>query len=349
MDSSSAVVGAGERFGVVDVFGIRGFILASCALLPLTGCGSGPTRPAQRPNDIARPADPARLGTLDVVWWMLPPAPASTPTADNPARLDLVLAKYQSNDTGLSDEQLIAWRDNGLRVLAVPTSEIESIRKALNASGPIEHQVLAQSGTWKAAYKGPSWTGPATLQLDNGPLELPAGALRAMVRSWLVPMQASASAPDSLSPRLSSASSAAMQIELALQHLESRKRVSEFQAALAIDVPKTLNDEGLVFWRLALSGTLRAGQSYLIVPVEPGAEWKAGILDRLAEQGAAKVADGAPGAPTGIAGPALPAPPSLGEALLSDAVRGRSDRRFILVLTPNVPERFELLPGGVGP
>lgn len=332
---------------MVDMLGIRGLILASCALLPLVGCGNGPSRPAQRPTDTTRPADtatPNKLGTLDVVWWMLPPPSASAPPAKNPARLDLILAKYQSNDTGLSDDQLRAWRDNGLRLLAIPTSDLESIRTALRASGPIEHQLLAQSGTWKAAYNGPAWTAPATLQLDNGPLELPAGALRAMVRSWLVPVQASTPATDSPNPRLSSTSSAAMQIELALQHQESRRPVSDFQAALAIDAPKTLNDEGLVFWRLALSGTLPAGQSYLIVPADPSAEWKASVLDRLVEQGAAKVAAGAPAAPATVAGPAFPAPPTLGEALLSDAVRGRSDRRFILVLTPNVPDRFELLP-----
>jgi hypothetical protein len=312
---------------------VRWAILAMCAMSILSGCGGSSMRAGPGSTESPRPVDPAKAGTLDVSWWLLPNA--TSPNADDSARLERVLGTYQSNDTGMPDEPIRLWRENGLRVIAVPTSEVEGIRAALRASGPVEHQVLAPSGMWKSAYKGPAWTGSAWLRLDNGPLELPPGALRAMVRSWLVPV---AGGP--------TASAAALQVELALQHQESLRRVSEFQAALAIDTPKTLNDEGLVFWRLALGGLLRAGRSYLIVPVEPGVEWKSSVLDRLAEQGAAKVADGASVVPTAIAGPALRAPPTLGEALLSDAVRGRPDRRYVLVLTPNVPERFELLPSG---
>lgn len=293
-------------------------------------------RAGPRAVDLTRSVDPAKAGTLDVSWWVLPSE--ASPNADDSARLERVLGTYQSNDIGLPDEQIRLWRENGLRVIAVPTSAVEDIRTALQASGPVEQQVLAQSGTWKSAYKGPAWTGSAMLRLDNGPLELPAGALRAMVRSWLVPIAGSPTA-----------SGAALQFEFALQHQETRRPVSEFQAALAIDAPKTLNDDGLVFWRLTLGGMLHAGWSYLIVPVEPGVEWKSSVLDRLAEQGAAKVADGTGVGPTAIAGPALRAPPTLGEALLSDAVRGRPDRRYVLVLTPNVPERFELLPSRIGP
>jgi len=354
---------------------VRWSILAMCAMPILSGCGGSSMRAGPRAVEAPRSIDPAMAGTLDVSWWVLPNETGSD--ADDSSRLERVLGAYQSHDLGVPDEQIRLWRENGLRVIAVPTNEVEDLRMALQASGPVEQQVLAQSGTWKSAYKGPAWTGSALLRLDNGPLELPAGALRAMVRSWLVPVQASvtktpaareeegpgstgAAAPVSgeraprprvaaaPAPHVSSASVAALQFEVALQHQETRRPVSEFQAALAIDTPKTLNDDGLVFWRLTLGGLMRAGWSYLIVPVEPGVEWTSSALDRLAEQGAAKVAEGTGAGPTAIAGPALRAPPTLGDALLSDAVRGRPDRRYVLVLTPNVPERFELLPSGAG-
>ncbi len=355
---------------------VRWSMVAMCAMPILSGCGGTSMRAGPRGVEAPRSIDPAKAGTLNVSWWVLPNEPSQV--AEDSSRLERVLGTYQSRDLEVPDEQIRLWRENGLRVIAVPTNEVEEIRTALRASGPVEQQVLAQSGTWKSAYRGPAWTGSALLRLDNGPLELPAGALRAMVRSWLVPVPASANkttvaregeepastpvaAPVSgewaprprvaaaPAPQLSPASAAALQFELALQHQETRRPVSEFQAALAIDTPKTLNDDGLVFWRLTLGGRLRAGWSYLIVPVEPGVEWKSSALDRLAEQGAAKVGEGTGVGPGAIAGPALRAPPTLGEALLSDAVRGRPDRRNVLVLTPNVPERFELLPSAMGP
>lgn len=330
---------------------------ALCVLPVIAGCGGPSTRVASNATDASGPVGAAKLGTLEVSWWAMPPVAASlgglgsaaaAVNTDPAPHLEVVLGKYERNDTGLPAEQLLAWRANGLRVIAVPTNELESIRASLHASGPVEHQLLAQSGMWKPAYKGPGWTGQATLQLDNGPLSLPAGALRAMVRSWLVPIPAIAESPEDqtaeAAARVAGSPRAGMQFEFALQHVETRRPVSEFQAALAIDTRKTLNDEGLVFWRLALNGTLMAGWSYLIVPVDPGAEWKVGALDRLAEQGAAKITEGVSSSSTNIAGPALPTPPTLGASLLSNVLRGGTDRQFILVLTPNVPERFELMP-----
>lgn len=314
---------------------VRWCIVAASAATLLAGCGRSTTR-AGATNGPTAAVDATKVGTLDVSWWMLPPTPATLTSPQTTPRVDLILGKYLSNDTGLPEEQIKVWRENGLRVVAIPTAELEAVRTSLGASGPIEQQTLAQSGNWKSAYKGPAWLAGTTLRLDNGPLELPPGALRAMVRSWLVPIVASPGAEGQ-----AARSSAAMQFELAFQHQETRRPASEFQAALAIETPKTLSDEGLVFWRLELSGLLRAGRSYLIVPDEPSAEWKSSVIDRMVELGTLKTNQGAV-APA-AAGPEFPLAPTLGEAILSDAARGRPDRRSILVLTPNVPDHFELL------
>lgn len=310
--------------------------LVALLVLALAAC-------AARRADTNPAAPSSAAQGLEVAWWVV-----RQPTDAAPPRRtigQIVAAHALPADLPVDEETLRLWRANGLRLVVVPSAKLDAIRRDLQSVGSTEHQWIAPTGIWKPAFRGTSWESPATLRLDNGPLELSPGALRAMVRGWVVPVEPPTTAQASTQPAANTADSstpaAGLQLELALQHHERRRPVSDLQAALSIDSPKTLSDDGLVFWRLALTATLAPGRSYIILAEDPDKEWATNAIQRLIEANPPPTPDAEP--PT-LLGPVPPATPTLGEALLTDALRARRAQTALLILTPRVPERFELLP-----
>jgi hypothetical protein len=174
-------------------------------------------------------------------------------------------------------QALERWRANGLRVVGVPVSALESVLNTLAPrGGTAQREWLGQPTSWSELARTP--TQPSfLLALDGERLALPAGSLRLLVRAWTRPL---ASTNSSQRPR------ASLRLELLPQHADERgaRRAEVVQrdpSGEVIVTTPTLStlDDGVVFSSLGLDGDLDGSQALVIVFEQPGVDWR-----RLAEE-----------------------------------------------------------------
>jgi len=215
-----------------------------------------------------------------------------------------VLARY-SNTRGAIDRQAKqVWQSNGLEFALVPIGELSTLRASMGVPGPLERTWWGATTTWSHMAKGVS-AGNRRIETDMGPLLLGPGRLAIVGRAWAAP----------------GVSNPVLRFEFCPQFLPVRQSAYSLEARLtdrlaAEDTPPSAMDEGPVFERLLLGGSIPRGHALVIAP--------SGQAESLA-----------------YVGPYLPAS-SLAEALLSSVGPDGAARPVALVVVPVLPEWFSL-------
>ena len=209
------------------------------------------------------------------------------------------LALY-SNTRGALDPQAEAlWRKNGMEIALVPLVDLPDLRGAMGVPGPLERAWWGATTQWSHMAKGPL-AGQRIIETDLGPFTIGPGRIAIAGRAW--------PAPGPNRPVLS--------FEFCPQFLPLQPGGSRTGTLLTQPAPTTALDEGPLFVRLALRGSIPKGYALVIVP---------------ASQTPA----------TTTIGPQIPSM-SLAEALLATIGPDGRSRPVAFVVVPVLPDWFSL-------
>jgi len=322
-----------------------GLLLA--AILSLAGCAR-----SSRTLSPTSPTSPTSPG-VEVLAWVIddtsPPAALLEPTsAANPAArnrpkpppktvsLAEALAPFQECPVPMPESVRAAWRANGLRVMALPKFVLPELQKTLRIAGPVRQQFFAQTPRWAEVFRGATASGTHPIAIDLGEsradasssspaptaVDISSGAFRFLMRNWL-------------SPAGDDRPAATMRLDLVPQHTaltgnQSPARLSMQGEGEGGKDSASITDEGVVFEQLLYEVSL-SGDEILIIFPESSGPLTAPHDDPIR--------------PDHPFGPGLPDTPTLGDALLSDALIGGPGRtRIILIFSPTVPASFSIAP-----
>jgi len=292
------------------------------ALLPLAACScaSKPKEPVQVPIAEQNTAD-----GLELRLW---------PIEDTPGALARTLAPYERPDSPIDARTLRRLKDSGLRALIVPTTDLDAIAASLKIRGKAEIQTSRDRSEWSIFVASKGWQTYATIRSADGNLVLGGGQLRLLGRAWVAP-----------GPFEHGTTPAVLRVEIMGRHIEQKDTNAKIEDALRPQLRRPLDEDGLPLKSLSASFELTRGQSLLLVPEYPDTDWvRDARLPNYIEKEPEKTAEAAEEDQTAKGtGPIPPDVPTLGHALLSDALFGlKPKRRAVLVLVPRLPQEFRL-------
>ncbi len=290
---------------------VQAWRVAACAavagVLPvLVGCGGTPTvdTPGAKVTQITGGTWVGDEG-LDVRIWTLDSAKRAP---------GIELFTYEPRPVPAPPEVLAAWARAGLRVLSVPTVELDALREKLKAIGASRQDWLGQQPRWGVLASGPHQSERREFIGPDGPDVIDRGRARLLVRCWSQAAEDENGQPTSV-----------LRLEVAAQLVAD-------STGLTLTPAPWGEGDGRVLESMTLRTRLREGDSILIVPERPDVSWAA--LAAPAE------------APIQVAGPPVspeqPPPvfvaPTLGELLLvgdNEFARTPSTLRVAVVLVPH--------------
>lgn len=245
---------------------------------------------------------------LELHWWI---------TFDDGGAVGSTLVSLSDGAPPLSPQTQQAWIENGLRMVRIPENKLPELEARLPAVRSLERTWFGWATEWTSLFIGRRAGGSGPVLIDGQPVTLAPGTLRLLARTW--------TAQGSTGPVL--------RLELAMQH---QTRVADDVLAttgLRASVARTLLDEGSVFAQLNVDAALEPGWVYAISSERPGVEWSASRRKRTENDG------------DGEAGPKVSPPPTLGEAMLSQASDNPAVRgvKVVVVLVPRVPREVGVL------
>ncbi len=273
----------------------------ACAILvgSLAACAESPRPREAQPAVEALPSVrvPSDRGGVEVWSWVV---------EDPEGTLGEVLAAYTSLALPLSDDATPGvWSANGLRLVAVPTSEVEGLRGKVRVAGPVQRQWVGEASAWTSIARGPDVRRPREVTLDTGSVRLDPGPLGLSARCWTVANVR----PGRVEPRV--------RLELVPTHGEPGR-----------GSPWPDQGGSGVFDRLRATLELDGRTAVLVVPEKPGKEWGK-----------------APGGEAEVLGPRWAPLPTLGEemmcALRPDG--GDPEARVVLVIVATTPREYRLI------
>jgi hypothetical protein len=250
---------------------------------------------------------------LELRWWVL----------DNqPERVARELWPYLNQPSPIDPITAMHWRENGLRLIAIPLADVTSLKNRLPMLGRIDRHWLGQAPRWTRLLDGEPLLNPVSREGQR--LQLPAGRMRLLGRAWTVP---------------GLTAKPMMRLDLAFQFEDDQSRRDPFSRGLSAQ-PTSLLQHGEIFDDLTVHVELQEGWAYLLVPEDPANEWDArglAVPENQYDWGE-------------VFGPPAPPVPTLGEALLTtlgapSRQLPRRDYRAVVLLIPRVPEVYRLLPG----
>lgn len=283
--------------------------------------------------------------------------------AEDDANLGAALADLETLPAG---DEVAAWRDAGLRVLRVKSSDLEGLRRRIVAGGSLQSRWVGQPSAAVRLVQGPAHQDLAAVRAGSAVMPLDRGSVECAGRAWLLPEPAGG------------AISARLAVEL-----ELRARTAGAGSAFGAILEGSEADEIPL---LGFAATLSAGEALIVLAEDPGVEWArvpggsvprerapirvpgrekpagpegAGADLDHPDEGEESVRTDAPAVRTpGAAvrteapqtGPSEPPLPTLGELLLPalpGPARGQ-ERRAVLVLVPHLPGPAEGGGGGGG-
>lgn len=296
--------------------------LAACVVLAaIGGCAGTASKPAA---PVASPQANEPKG-LEIRQWPVDDA------TDSVAR---ALAVYEHTPSNLDERTRDRLRRAGVRAVVVPASDLDAIQQTLKLSGRLEQKSAREFTEWTPLAAGPAWSGLATFVGDRGVLALHAGRLAIYTRAWIAPGEFS-----------QTDTPAKLRLDLMTRHLEEGAERPTFEDLLKPQSKRVLSEAGARVESLDVSVELDPEQALLLVPEFPDREWSE--LARLPnyverEPETTLEVEGKAADPT--AGPKVPATPTLGHGLLSNASeRGEPTRKLVLVLVARTPREFRLL------
>ena len=298
-------------------------ILSPLALLLLV-VASCASKPAPAPTQVPIAEQNAADG-IELRLW---------PIEDTPGSLARTLAPYESTDSPIDPRTRKRLRDSGIRAIVVPTTDLDQVAAALRLRGQSETQASRDRSEWSIFVASKGWQTYATIRAASGNLVLGGGQLRLLGRAWVAPGRFE-----------NGATPAILRIELMGRHVEEKETSAKLEDALRPTLRRPLDEDGLALPSLSASFELARDQSLLLIPEYPDADWaRDARLPNYIEKEPEKTAEATEADPAaGPAGPLPPDVPTLGHALLSDALFGlRPKRRAILVLVPRLPTEFRL-------
>lgn len=300
-------------------------------------------------NAGVRSGMPGTDSGLTLQWWRVD---------DTNHALGSVLAKYADRPVPMHASVRTLWRENGLRVVSVPEDELSAMRADLWRTGQtlrserlgadtsqstprqraelgdltrVHAEWLGQRPRWTEIASGREMPRGAVIALDSGRVRLGPGRVRLLARCWSIPLTG-----------LSTRVPAGLRIELALQWADLDRTDRNAPSLNEVNILRAAEDEGLIFSRFVAEMIAVQGEALVIVTDAPDADWNARTKD--APKDAPK--ENAPNedARRIVVLPAATLP-TLGRALLTDPGAGeyRSGTKVVLVLTPRIPEHYELI------
>jgi hypothetical protein len=287
----------------------------------LTGCASSAS-PEQQPAeqttlrmapervfDAERPFIRGDPVGIELHWWV---------TRDTEGDIARALAPYDQPPEFLGEFTRERLRLSGLRVVAVPLSEVFVVHQIAGPSSPWSRRWLGQSPDWLQLVRSRRVSAGTRAEVYASEQRLPEGVLRLLGRGWIVPQRVEREA--------GAAIEAAMRLEVVGQ-VQQRDPATEDRNAFAVpsidSVTPDLAAQGQLIEELLLEITVPAGYAIVLTAAPPEADWSSvdGITrDNLIEElqrreaGAADApTEGADGSGDGQQrfGPSAPsAPPS---------------------------------------
>lgn len=253
------------------------------------------------------------------------------------------LAAHETNPIPADALLMHRWREAGLRLIAVPESEVDELLGGLTPAGAADASTWAQMPLWHPLVAG-EWGADRVVKTGEEVIEVAPGRARLLCRAWFEPALGASGAASS------------MRIELLPQIQRPRQRPGVSGLERPSDVSAGAGAEGPVLHQLALSLSSQPGMAYLIVGEDPALDW-ADLPDPPPpppppdDEAAAREQGPVPGQAGGVlepagqavqspGGPVGPVPTrlrTLGEALLSDpgsAVRTTPSSRGVAVRPP---------------
>jgi hypothetical protein len=156
-------------------------VCSSAPLVALSGCaGSGDRgEDAQRSAraSVARsPVLSRPVSALETRVYVL--------ESENDA-VERSLQELIRSDSAWDAPEFDRWRDNGVRVLSVDAADIDRLDTLWSSRGLSQGVQLGETTRWASAHAGPQF-GALRVGTDTGLLDLSAGRLEIMARSWSV-------------------------------------------------------------------------------------------------------------------------------------------------------------------
>ena len=297
----------------------RSVCLALFFLLALLVPACASDSPATSGDNPTPAASTRGVSGLETLTWIVD---------DSNAGVARALAEHARRPTPVPPDQLRLWRAGGLRLVAIPAAELESLRSSLALIGPQQQRWNAELSRWTPILAGPAWSTDRELSIATGPefrgrepIPLSPGRLRLLARAYALPTIVN----DSLASRLT--------IEIIPQHEEpdGSARALTRQLRGVGDAQQ----RGLLFRQLSLAFVASPDECYIITAEAPDLDWTPDTERSNDAPGPEmtreRSLDGASAAPT------------LGEAMLTDInAEGTLRARVLLVLVPKVSATYTL-------
>lgn len=258
-----------------------------------------------------------------------------------------VLEPYADRPVPVSDAQREVWRRHGVRIVAVPASEIDLVAAQSRPLTPVQRQRFGQLTSWSAVVRGPGI--PAGTRGPNG--EIPAGKPRLIARAWLEPDLSGGELREVVRVE------AGVQIETGAGNPWIGGGLGEGPGL------RSIGDEGELIEGMLVSFQADGGDAIVLVGEDPGVDWselpepiigggEAGASSGVGPTGQ-ETGEGQGGSVTGgtrpggrALGPGTPRLWTVGERMLAapgspprDGRPGTPARKVFVVLIPRVPER----------
>lgn len=330
-------IGLHILLGVMIVLRTTRCLVTALVVAALGGCAQNDELAM---NAGVRSGIPGTESGLTLQWWLVD---------DTNHALGQTLAKYADRPVPMHESVQTLWRENGLRVVSVPEKELSKMRADLWRAGKtlrtqrlsddtspnapsqqpelrnltrVHAEWLGQRPRWTEIASGPRMPRGAVIALDSGRVRLGPGRVRLLARCWSIPLAG-----------LKTRVPAGLRLELALQWADLDRADRNKPSLEEANIMRAAEDQGLIFSRFVAEMIAVEGEALVIVTDAPDADWNTSDKDASQNDNARIVA--------------LPAAtlPTLGRALLTNPGVGeyRPGAKVVLVLTPRIPEHYELI------
>jgi hypothetical protein len=261
---------------------------------------------------------------LQLLTWVVgdPPVHGDEKNAGLP---EAMLGAFAERPLPFAPHMVKAWNASGIGVVSVPAAEVLRLRERLAMAGPVRELQVPLSPRWLTGVSGSPMAGSSLVMLDSGPLRVEGGQPRLLVRAWATPGDAAPGAP--MTHALAQLQVVPQLAGVALANPPARRTAAELLAGF----PGLTTDAeaGQVLSRLTLDGACDGTDAYVFYPLLTAAT---------------PAKDDTSASTSRTIGPQTPEPPTLGEAMLSDALSPRPTReRTLFIIIPHPPAEFRLI------